>query len=330
MAMQISALNSKDTRPQTLGVAAGSGYDEAQAPAKVQNRDSGGEIGVKVQRHGQWALMSQAQSRLSMLQSMEQSIVSTYRQLVNLARQLDQNGGQSQALANQARALAHQVKSDGWLDGELSPNSKQGQSHYLMNRVDLLSPRNQGETVRIGLPGGNHLSLKLGAQASQSRALAELAPQFARLGITASLSGQGKLQLTGPEALFSSPWTFQGQGIRVPAGNPIPIGLDAQPQVLEQLADGLEGTNLDYEKARLRALLVALEQHRKALQAQRQQLMARMEALRSAAQLASQDPDALGSEIKSYIKGGDFGAQLQALMAQANLSRQSVVSLLSL
>ncbi|WP_156804515.1 hypothetical protein [Gallaecimonas xiamenensis] len=325
--MQISPLVSKDNRHQAAGIVPGASQDKPQELAAKPR--SSGDISVKAQRHGQWALMSQAQFRLSTLQSMEQAVVNTYRQLVGLARQLEQNQSQSQALANQARALAHQVDGEGLLDGALAPRRQKGEASFLLTRVDLLSQRSQAETVKIGLPNGASLSLRLGAQASQGRVLADLGAQLARQGISVSSNSQGQLLLSGPEKLFASPWQFQGQGIRVPAGNPVPITLDVQPQVLDQMAQGLAAGNVDYEKARLRALLAALEQHRKALAQQRQQLMQKMESLRSQALAAGQSPEQLGESVKTLMREGDFTLQLNTLMAQANLSRQSVVALLA-
>ncbi|WKE66539.1 hypothetical protein PVT67_04625 [Gallaecimonas kandeliae] len=309
---------------------------KAQGAAQSQGAAPSQAIGLKVQRHGQWALMSEAQGKLSRLQATEQSLVQNYRQLLALARQLEQPAagqGSAQAkgqqLAAQVRSLRDDIAREGRLDSTLAPRARAGDTTALLTRVDLLGPRPQAENIQIQLPNGASLSLRLAAQASQGRALAELAPQLARQGITASLDSQGRLQLTGRPALLQNPWSFQGQGVRVPAGNPVPIRLDPQPDSLEQLAQGLDAGGLDAERSRLRALLAALEQHRRALQAERQQLMGRLAALRAEVQAFGQSPEELGQSLKASLRDSDFSLQLGALLTQANVSRQTVVSLLS-
>ncbi|WP_115719436.1 hypothetical protein [Gallaecimonas mangrovi] len=328
--MQITPLLSNETRTAPGGIAAGAPVsakhsDEAKAnPPLVRDR-----ISAKALRHGQWALLSQAQSELSSLQATEQSVVSLYRELLKLARQLEQSGQNSEQLSAKVEKLAEQVVKEGQLGPNLAPKSKNPRlSSYELSRVDLLSPRPQDEQVMMRLPTGHHVSLTIRANSRPSRVIADLSRQLSSFGISVEQDDNGQLLLTGDKMFFRGPWQMQGQGIRVPAGNPVPISLEPQRHVLDLMADGLHGGDVTIEKQRVRELLNQLEQHRRQLQAQRNTLLAKIAELRSEQLSGGNEMEAIGAALKTQMQNAPFEQQLSALLAQANLSRFSVVALL--
>jgi len=330
MTPQVSATRPGSTHQSSTGIIShpssrAEGSDSRQLRPQQQDENN---IRVKVQRHGQWALLSQVQSQLSRIQGTERSVINSYRELLSLSRELERTNSKSQELASKARQLSQKLKQEGLLDGNLQPRQTPGRESYILDRVDLLSPRPQQEQLAVRLPNGGMLSLQLSAGTSPDHALSQLSSQLKEHGIQASTNNQGQLRLTGPQNLLAAPWVFQGQGVRVPGGNPVPIQLAPEQDQLSQLANGLENGQVAQEKQRIRALLATLEQQRRELENQRQALLRQVAQLRASEKTDPSQQSDLSSALKKTLQEGDFTLQLNALMAQATLSRFSVEALL--
>lgn|SRR5690554_920531 len=330
MTPQVSATRPGTTHQSSTGIIShpssrAEGSDSRQVRPQQQDENT---IRVKVQRHSQWALLSQVQSQLSRLQGVERSVINSYRELLSLSRELERTNSQSRELATKARQLSQQLKQEGHLDGNLQPRQTPARESYILDRVDLLSPRPQQEQLAVRLPNGGMLSLQFSAGSSPDHALAQLSSQLKEYGIQASTNDRGQLRLIGPQNLLAAPWVFQGQGVRVPGGNPVPIQLAPEQDQLDQLANGLENGQVTQEKQRIRALLATLEQQRRELENQRQALLRQVAQLRASEQLNATQQSDLSSVLKKTLQEGDFTLQLNTLMSQATLSRFSVVALL--
>ena len=317
-------------RPNS-GVQGPSGPSSSEkAPSAQAGRREHSAMAVRVERHGRWDLLGRAQSQLSHLQGAEKAVVDSYRELLQLMRQLERSQARGDQLSSRVADLRQQLNQTPHLDGNLRLQHREGprQASYLLDRVDLLSPRPQGERLNIQLPNGPPLTLQLAANSSPDDQLRQLQQAFEPHGLKADRNDQGQLRLRGAEALLSSPWVFRGQGIRVPAGNPVPIQLGAEPDQLSQLQAGLDKGNVQAEKQRLRDLLSTLEQQRRTLENQRQQLLRQISQLRTSDTGQTEQHLELSGAVRQTLQNGDFTLQLNTLMAQANVSRFSVVALL--
>lgn len=326
--MKVDSLTTRGSQWQaTNSIAASASADVAE---RVPAAGRSTSISARIQRHGQWALLGQSQMLLSRMQLTEHTLTNTYRSLLNVMRQLELHPDRSSQLASQTRGLARQIAQGNVLAGDLSPRARTTDGTYMLSRVNLLAQREQPETIRIRLPNNNLMTLRLPAAAGQQELLSRISSYFVRQGIQIQVDGQGRLVLTGHQSLFDEAWMFQGQGVRVPAGNPVPIRLDAQPQSLLALALGLEAGQIEAEKQRLRSLLKALERHRQALKSQRMDLLAKIERMDAAqSDMAQHTVEQLGQELSLVMRESHFATQMNTLMAQANVSRQTVVALLS-
>lgn len=329
MTPQVSATRPGTTHQSSTGIIShpSSRTEGSSQPSRLQQQDEN-NIRVKVQRHGQWALLSQVQTQLSRLQGTERSVINSYRELLSLSRELERTNHQSDELAAKVRQLSQKLKQEGLLDGNLQPRQNPVQESYILDRVDLLSPRSQQEQLAVRLPNGSMLSLQISAGTSLDGTLSQLSSQLKDQGIQVSTNNQGQLRLTGPKSLLTSPWVFQGQGVRVPAGNPVPIQLAPEQDQLSQLANGLENGQVAQEKQRIRTLLATLEQQRRDLENQRQALLRQVAQLRASEKIDPSQESDISSTLKKTLREGDFTLQLNTLMAQATLSRFSVVALL--
>lgn len=289
--------------------------------------DNGG-ITLKVERHGHWASMSRTQSQLSRLQSAEQAIVASYRELLSLGRQMENSNSKSDELAAKVTQLRQKLEQGKSLDNNLKLKQAATRASYLLERVDLLSARNQSEQLSLQLPNGAGVDLNLPANASPKENLQQLNRVFGKHGLKASITDDGTLRVNGKEELLSSPWVFRGQGVRVPAGNPVPIQLGKEPDDLSRLAESFQkGSDVEQQR-HLRQLLATLERERRTLEAQRQQLLAEIARLEQRKSRATEQREGASAAVRDALRHGDFTQQLATLLAQANVSRSTVVSIL--
>lgn len=304
------------------GIAASS---EKQGSGQLSPDDSG--ISLKVERHGRWALLSRAQTQLSGIQRSEQAIVASYRELLSLSRQLERSGSKSEALAGRVANLRKQLEQSNVLDNNLRLRESPARARYRLDRVDLLSRRSQSESLQIQLPNGRNVDIRLEADNSEEQNLRSLQRAFDKHQITASRTAEGQLAVLGTSDQLGSPWVFRGQGVRVPAGNPVPIQLSRQSTELEKLEQGLASGERELEKQRLKELLATLEQERRSLESQRHQLLQQIRQAQAATGISPGGSEQ-SEAIRDLLVNGDFTLQLNTLLAQANVSRFSVVALL--
>lgn len=317
-------------QPLAAGVAAQPGVNAEgkQAKAARSPRVETSSISGKVELHGRWASMSRFQAQLSRVQGAEQAVVNTYKELHSLTRQLNQSGARSEALAARVASLRQSLEQGKVLDNNLKLQQNPARASYVLERVDLLSPRPQAEQINLQLPSGGNLTLSLDAGAGVDQNLRQLQKAFDPHQLKLSLTGKRQLRVEGGEKQLSSPWLFRGQGVRVPAGNPVTIQLAKETSELARLEDELRSGEHQQQKLRVQQLLATLEQERRVLDSRRQQLVREIQHLNiKAAQKIAPSGDASG-QLRDQFRDGDFTVQLGALLAQANASRPFVVALL--
>lgn len=328
--MEVRALPSAESPRSAVSnsiVSSGQRAASEAAPVNQQNEASTSAIARRVRQHGQWALLSQSQQQLSLMQRADQEMASSGRVLVRLLRLIEQQPEQTTKMATLAKQWATSVTTSQALNPDLSAKQSVNQQTYILDRVQLLATRPQAEQINVRLPNQQTLQLQLPAGASTQQLMANILPQLVRAGLQPEITPNGLLSLTGEGSLFSQSWLFQGQGIRVPAGNPVPIPLTFPDAELQQLVEGLDAGRLAAEKQRIRMLMKALERHRQRLHFQRQQLLAQAYQLNQGQGIAGEQ---LSQALKATLQSSDFAGQMRAIMAQANTSRQMVVALLSL
>lgn len=313
--------------------------DNAAATAAGTASESSRSVSNKAQRHGQWALIAQAQTRIADLQAAEQAVVAAYRQLLQVSRQLEhQNAGpQRDNLARQVEQLAAQLRAQqpAALDKDLVPVALQkggGNARFVLTRVDLLTPRPQSEQLQLVFSGGRQVAqLDIPAQAGADQVVQALRGQLSTLGIQVGLNPQRQLEFSVPAAeqgKLSAPLLVTGQGIRVPAGNPVPIQLEPSRGVLEEVAGGVRGGDLAAQRDRIRQVLSGLEYQRRQLQAHSQQIISRLSRIRGDAAAAGEALQ-LGQQLAGTLRDAGFAEHVGVLLAQANVSRHTAVALLA-
>lgn len=313
--------------------------DSAPAPTSTTAEESTRSVSGKAQRHGQWALIAQAQTRIADLQAAEQAVVNAYRQLLQVSRQLEHQaaGPQRDNLARQVEQLAAQLRAQqpATLDKQLAPTVLQkggGSASFVLTRVDLLTPRPQPEQLQLVFSGGRQVAqLDIPAHAGGGQVVQALRGQLSPLGIQVGLNQRQQLEFTVPAAeqgRLNAPLLVTGQGIRVPAGNPVPIQLEPGPGVLDDVAGGLRNGELAAQRDRIRQVLSGLEYQRRQLQLHSQQIVSRLGQIRGDAAAAAEAVQ-LGQQLAGTLRDAGFAEHVGVLLAQANVSRHTAVALLA-
>ena len=151
--------------------------------------------------------------------------------------------------------------------------------------------------------------------------------------IQARLNELGKLELSVPELhrrKLDEPVLLSGEGIRIPAGNPVPVQFKAKPGQLTQLGEGIDKGELRQEQQRLRRLLGEIEQSVRELKQFRQRMVKQLDRVKARSQnMKQQELEQLQGKLGEQLREGGFMGTMSGLLAQANVSRQNVVALLT-
>ncbi len=286
-----------------------------------------------------WSALADAQAALTDSQLGEAALLSTYRQLLQTSQQLSQASTQMTALSQQLQQLDQQISAQGSLSAQLQPTvmgGEAGRRGYVLDKVDLLSARPSDEQMRIYFPASRSgVSVSLPADSAGQTVAETLNSALQKEGIRVDLSGQGQLRFSATgadERKLSQPILMTGQGIRVPAGNAVSVSLRAEPSALGQLAQTLAGGDNGQRQAaqqQVNGLLAQIQQTLTALRGYRQNLLQQVQSL-SAQQLAgSEQAGALVGSLGQALGQGSYQQVATSLQAQANLSSQAVVALLT-
>ncbi|WP_237332906.1 hypothetical protein [Zobellella iuensis] len=313
------------------------------APATIAGSPAGGEDKAKRRerqeallsapgRFQQWGRLGQAQNRVAQLQAAEQSLSQVYLQLRTLAQRMhasamspEQQGRWGEQLAR----LSEQLQREGQLDARLQPRALEGDAarhRYLLDKVDLLGPRPVRERVSLLLAGQQQaMGITIAPGQRPADTLAQLNRHLAPLGIGAE-SEQGRVQLVAKgqaDAVLRQPILMQGEGVRVPAGEPVLIKASPEPDALAPLAEAARKGELLSEREHLNRVMARIQDYAQRLQAQRQLILQQM-----ADDWPAPAIEQRGDTAPLAGPASRFEQLVAALLAQANVSRHNAVALL--
>jgi flagellar biosynthesis chaperone FliJ len=314
--------------------------DRAAVIKAVRADDTGRTVPVsrqsrQIQVLSKWALAADVSKQLSQTDQTERNIRQAYQALENLRRQLNAPGNSKlsaqqqqqaqQQLAQLEKKLAH---SSSGLNADLTPASAQPApvKASLGSNIDLLSERRQNEQVSILLGrSGSAVSISLPAGQSAEQNLHTVQQAFAQQQISVSSNNQ-QLYFSAEARdarKLQEPWLISGQGVRVAAGNPVSVKLQAADSTLAQL--GKAAATADNVQAYSQQIQLAQQQLKDALgkvQAQRTALQAQLVAI-SQSQSDNTELNALSQQLRIEMQSGSKSA-VSVVMSQANITRSLV------
>ncbi|MGL6645169.1 hypothetical protein ACSZOH_06570 [Aeromonas caviae] len=312
------------------------GRSTAQATSPQTPRN---ERQPNVIRLDRWALIGTAQQRIAHAQGGEQALSQVWGELKRLEQQLGQQKAASGDLVSRLKVLEEKLtQPQAPLTSELRPrllaSTTDSRVHYSAERLDLLSPRASAERLVFSFPQtSSAVEVLLPADASEAEAAARLDRALRKEHIQARLNELGKLELSVPDQhrrKLDEPVLLSGEGIRIPAGNPVPVQFKPKAGQLTQLGEGLDKGEIKQEQQRLKRLLGEIEQSVRELKQFRQRMVKQLDRVKSRSQnLQQEELVQLQGKLSLQLKEGGFMGTMSGLLAQANVSRQNVVALLT-
>ena len=143
----------------------------------------------------------------------------------------------------------------------------------------------------------------------------------------------GKLELSVAEPhrrKLDEPVLIRGEGIRIPAGNPIPVQFKPRAGALTHMAEGIAKGEIRQERQRLQKVLGEIEQSVRELKQFRQKMVLQLDKVKARSQNLKQEELAqLQSSLAARLSQGGYMGTMSGLLAQANVTRQGVVALLT-
>lgn len=286
-----------------------------------------------------WALIGTAQQRVARAQGSEQALSQVWGELKRLEQQLGQNKSTSGELVDRLKSLEEKLTQPGApLTTELKPRllatGNDSRVSYSPDRLDLLAPKASAERLTFTFPQtSSSVEVMLPAQAGEAEVASRLDKALRKENIQVRLNELGKLELSVPDQYrrkLDEPVLLSGEGIRIPAGNPVPVQFKPKPGQLTQLGDGIDKGEIKQEQQRLKRLLSQIEHSVRDLKQYRQKMVNQLDKVKARAQNIEQaELEQLQGDLSTQLKDGGFTGTMSGLLAQANVSRQGVVALLT-
>lgn len=284
---------------------------------------------LDAERLARWASLALVQKKHAQAQSAERKLIAVYRELSVISRAVNAKVRNPQQQADNLTQLQRTVSQD--LNNALQPkmlSKHPEQSQFILNSVDLFSVK-PAETINLVLPAaGKAVSFHIPEGAATDEVVAIVAKAVAPLNIQVATNANKQLVFNiavGQSRTLSEPVLFSGEGIRIPAGNPVPVQLQSQKNDLAELADLVKQDN----GADISATISQMQSEVKRSLAKLRFIMSKIQQ-ESARVATSANIEQVQSELESLLRQGDFGSRLTGLLAQANISRDTAVSLLTI
>lgn len=325
-----------------------SGVAEAPAQPKLRGRSTAQVTSSQTSRHerqpnvvrlDRWALIGTAQQRIAHAQGGEQALSQVWGELKRLEQQLSQNRATGGDLVSRLKLLEEKLtQPKAPLTVDLKPrllaSATDSRVHYSADRLDLLTPKSSAERLVFSFPQtSSAVEVMLPAGANEADVTSRLDRALRKEHIQARLNELGKLELSVPDQhrrKLDEPVLISGEGIRIPAGNPVPVQFKAKAGQLTQLGEGLDKGELRQEQQRLKRLLGEIEQSVRELKQFRQKMVKQLDRVKARSQnLQQEELEQLQGKLSLQLKDGGFMGTMSGLLAQANVSRQNVVALLT-
>ncbi|HHF2950560.1 TPA: flagellin [Vibrio diabolicus] len=189
----------------------------------------------------------------------------------------------------------------------------------------------KAEQIRLDFPQGQAVMIQFDGQADGARTVKMLDRSLIALGMRASLADDGSILFEARDNAYQQMQQkvmVTGEGHRFPAGQPNVLNLKSEPDGIAEL--GFDLASRDGMKQTIAKVNQHLRQVQTSLQEAKAfhgELNTQMRSIQNKnAQLSVDDVNA---KLDGFVqKSGEFTSTFQALNAQANVRRHTVVALL--
>ncbi|WP_299009433.1 hypothetical protein [uncultured Shewanella sp.] len=308
----------------------------------------------RLESYVRWAKVTQGQHKISAAQVTEHSLKQVVQLLKKLKKQVKvslQNASaihtepDQNCLRLQQRlvSLSPQYQGKALIDHQLnviSPSRPASPRQFRLKSVELTQPKARDERISLQL-GTSTINITLPANESQARLSSHLATSLEPLGIQLQAQHASAHQAIGTQTLPSlfntheQQWQLikdgifmTGQGQRLPAGEPRLI------KVIEELnwQDPREWqfnsqSELKQSLAKISKSLSKIEKQLQELNEVQQKIRLQLKHVNTTQQ-ADFDVQTTLQRLNTLMQPNPFSAHVRSLMAQANVNRNQVSSLL--
>lgn len=279
----------------------------------------------RTQQLDQWHQVDRLQKDFQKLDRLE-SAINTYRSgLGSITRLLTNRAPESQ-VAQAIDGFSSRVQADKVLDLNLLSKPQSIAQSYQVKGLNLVETRSQDETLAVGLPNGEQTSFRLTADAPASDNLVALQQAFSGSQAAPGMK-DGAVVFSGANELMSSPWLFQGEDVRVPrAGVRLPM---QELTLLDTMRNQVDSGNYDGAKNSVRTLYRNLEQETGLAEQRKSELTQKTQSLGLNRAISIEDIQPDREKMNQILQDRNFANQIQAFRAQANVSKERVISTLT-
>ena len=288
------------------------------------NRKALSQLATKNQ---EWSVLSESQKKLYRLQSMGETFGYAQEALIDVAREMTKKSPDKSRLLYEINAVKQGISGQTQVDENFLPATPNKRSSYTLTSIDLISRREQAEEIRIRMPDNSSVSLNFEPNQAPEENISLLKSALRDYGIKVDVEEGKKAVFTGPDNLMDSPWVFAGDGVRVPAGNPVPTNLKRLPDPLSKLSMAIEDGDMESAQKQLRSLLMDLAHKGKIVRKESDNLLAKNPEVPESLSLENVNSS---EELKKMFAEGDEFFKIMGLIGQANASRDNVIDILSL
>lgn len=259
--------------------------------------------------------------------SLTQAVTQGVDRVPNLKETLTRSKMQLDSTLEQARFDGQRVVSN-----ELKLQLNQGDlRRFSVPGLNVQRLQDKAEQIRLDFPQGQSVLMQFDGRTDGSKTVKMLDRSLIPLGMRASLGSDGNIVFEASDAAYKQmkqKVMVTGQGHRFPAGQANTLTLKSEPDGIAELRfdlgsrDGIKKTIAKVNQ-HLHQVQVSLDQAR----SYHSELSSQMQTLREQNQVLS--VGGVADKLESFYAAGDtFTATYQALNAQANVRRHTVVALL--
>ncbi|NNN44320.1 MULTISPECIES: flagellin [unclassified Vibrio] len=290
-------------------------------------------------------LLTQGQQQATSVQIASKSLQTMGKELTGMKRLLTQalNGGPQSGPAKQdelikSKNTLHQALQQAQFDGKRVVDNQLNLNldnadirRFSIPGLNIHRLNEKAEHVRLDFPQGQSVMIQFDGQSDGKRMVSMLDRSVIPMGMRASLSDDGSIVFEAQEGLYHQMQQrvlVTGQGHRFPAGQANAIHLKAEPEGVSELMFDLgsrEGIKQSISKINQHLNRVHASLHQAKLF--HSQLHTQMQSLQTQTNLASTAQ--VNDMLAGFIHASEhFTGTFQAMNAQANVRRHSVVALL--
>lgn len=289
--------------------------------------------------------LTQGQQQATAVQIASKSLQVIGKELTQIKRGLTQAVNQGvqnvpglQDTLVRSKATIQNVVEHARFDGQKVLNNE---LHLKLDKADIRRFSNPGlnvhrlsdkaEQIRLDFPQGQAVMIQFDGQADGARTVKMLDRSLIALGMRASLADDGSILFEARDNAYQQMQQkvmVTGEGHRFPAGQPNVLNLKSEPDGIAEL--GFDLASRDGMKQTIAKVNQHLRQVQTSLQEAKAfhgELNTQMRSIQNkTAQLSVDDVNA---KLDGFVqKSGEFTSTFQALNAQANVRRHTVVALL--